>query len=502
MPAFVDVRPLPPVSRCASALWEKWWLYVVIVVAAVLIRAPTFGNPNYHIDEGFYLLVGDRMRGGALPYVDIWDRKPFGLFLLYWLIAVVGRGNMLAVQIAACIAATGTAMGIAAIARRWVAPLPALLAALLYLAGLEMLAGGGGQSPVFYNGLLTAMAWATLSAGAEATPDRARRLAARAALCGGLALTIKPTALAECLFLGTLLARQEWRRVRTPAALLRTLTSLAALGMAPTLLCLGFFTARGYAGEYLFATVASNFARMPMAGTERLALAAYLVPRVVPLVLLALAGAAVLMRRRERAGAGFVVGWVCAAGLGFLMVPNFYDHYALPLLPPLAVAAAPMIARRPLGSAIATGLIGWSLTLASWPAVGRTMTAQAAMARAVQAIGAAGGTRSLYVYDGPPQLYMLTGAPLPTHRVFPEHLSTAEEQHATGIDATQEVARILSTRPAVIVTTLGEGPRHPNPASRLLIRAAIARDYRQVAVVALPSFGMTQTIAIFAQRSK
>ncbi len=46
------------------------------LAVALLIRGPTFGYPLLHIDEQFYLLVGDRMLHGALPYVDIWDRKP------------------------------------------------------------------------------------------------------------------------------------------------------------------------------------------------------------------------------------------------------------------------------------------------------------------------------------------------------------------------------------------------------------------------------------------
>ena len=58
-----------------------------MVIAA---RAQTFGNPVIGFDEQFYLLVGDRMIHGAIPFVDIFDRKPIGLFLIYGAIRLLG----------------------------------------------------------------------------------------------------------------------------------------------------------------------------------------------------------------------------------------------------------------------------------------------------------------------------------------------------------------------------------------------------------------------------
>ena len=58
-----------------------------MVIAA---RAQTFGNPVIGYDEQVYLLVGDRMIHGAIPFVDIFDRKPIGLFLIYGAIRLLG----------------------------------------------------------------------------------------------------------------------------------------------------------------------------------------------------------------------------------------------------------------------------------------------------------------------------------------------------------------------------------------------------------------------------
>ena len=81
-----------------------------ILLFTVLLRVWDFGNPVIHVDEQFYLLVGDRMLHGAVPYLDIWDRKPIGLFLLYAFFRLLPGDGILAYQFAACASAALTAL--------------------------------------------------------------------------------------------------------------------------------------------------------------------------------------------------------------------------------------------------------------------------------------------------------------------------------------------------------------------------------------------------------
>lgn len=473
---------------------------IIILAATVAVRGSSLGDPNYHVDESFYLLVGDRMRDGALPYVDVWDRKPFGLFLLYWGLAWLGGGAVQAVQIAAIASVAATATLLAAMAHRWTCASAALLVALSYVAGLEALAGGGGQSPVFYNLPVTAMAWLAQHGGGATDREMTRRRAAAAAWCGGLALTIKPTCLPECLLFGAMVSLNVARCGRDRREVWRNVAALVGLGLAPTLACVLFFAARGHAGDYVDATVLSALRREAMPVDERLATALYLMPRIAPSICLAAAGVA-LMRRRSADDARWLLAWITAALLGFLMVPNFYDHYALPLLPSLSLAAAPVFARRPLGPAFAAIAIAVPLLLSAWPATGRSRASIVAMTRAVRTIERHGGARSLYVFDGPPALYTLTHAPLPTRWAFPEHLSTSEERRAIGVDPVTEVAAILRHRPAVIVAADGGGPRHAFPVTHRLVQAALAARYRRVATVYLPDVTGGRFIGVFALRS-
>src|SRR3546814_14232447 len=98
---------------------------VILVAAAFALRGRYFGIPHLHVDEQFYLLVGDRiLNHGAIPYVDIWDRKPVGLFLLYAGIRLLGGDGIVQYQVVATLFAAATAILIAGWSARfsgWVA---------------------------------------------------------------------------------------------------------------------------------------------------------------------------------------------------------------------------------------------------------------------------------------------------------------------------------------------------------------------------------------------
>ncbi len=131
---------------------RRWLVAGLLLLAlALLLRARHFGNPAMHVDEQFYLLVGDRMLGGALPYLDIWDRKPIGLFLLYGAIRLLGGTGVLEYQLVGTLFAAATALLVVRLATRFAPFGAALLSGIVYLLWLNIVGGEGGQSAVFYN---------------------------------------------------------------------------------------------------------------------------------------------------------------------------------------------------------------------------------------------------------------------------------------------------------------------------------------------------------------
>ncbi len=60
----------------------NWWL-VGILLGILLLRIPSWFEPNWYGDEGIYLALGQAINRGGVLYRDIWDNKPPLLYLLY-----------------------------------------------------------------------------------------------------------------------------------------------------------------------------------------------------------------------------------------------------------------------------------------------------------------------------------------------------------------------------------------------------------------------------------
>lgn len=153
-------------------------------------------------------------------------------------------------------------------------------------------------------------------------------------------------------------------------------------------------------------------------------------------------------------------------------------HYALPVVLPAVLVAAPALARWHRGGIAA-------LLLAIFAAGQIVLTlSERTKGGAVEARAATPARGCLYVYDGYPALYLLTHSCLPTKWVFPGHLATQDEASAAaiGVDPVAEVRRILAARPGAIVD---DYPRFAfgNPATRGVLKGVLARDYHLAACV-------------------
>ncbi|WP_137898664.1 hypothetical protein [Sphingomonas sp. 2SG] len=440
--------------------------WLILILAAVALRLPDIGNPLIDVDEQMYLLVGQRMWEGAIPYVDIWDRKPIGLFL----IAAAARGlpgdPVVAYHLLALAAAAATAGLIATMARRHAGAAGALVAGLLYFVWLELLGGRGGQSPVFYDLAIVAAAMLTRD-----TIAGRRRAAIPAMLLAGIALQIKPTAVFEGCFFGVALLGATWHRHRNPARLAAAAALYAASALLPTIAAAAAYAGMGHGGAWWFATIESIFLRQATPGDP---IAARLAG--VALVLLVPAGLAIrgLVARPDR----FLTGWLAVAVVGWLLVPPYFNHYALPLLLPIAVCAAAALDRRAM-QALAAVAGGALLVFSGYPHRGDTADTRQRVATLARVIDRMRGQGCLFLVQAPPALYDATESCLPTRYPFPFHLVEASEARAIGIDPTQEVARILAARPPVIA--IGDIPRNRRRPGVILVHRALARHYRAVA---------------------
>jgi len=463
------MRIAPPRSPLVLAL--------LLLAIAVALRFRDFGNPVIHVDEQYYLLVGDRMLHGALPYVDLWDRKPVGLFLIFAAIRLLPIDGILAYQLVATLFAAGTAWAVERAARKLgAARAGALAAAIAYLIWLPLLSGRGGQSPVFYNLFVTGAALLTLRLPELAACGRRRAILLNgiaACALAGLAIQTKYTPLVEGAFFG--LAHLWYLRRaggRWPLILAAALL-WAALGIAPTAVVMLAYALRGPGvfQAFWFSNFTSVSLRrgypaikitMRLLGTS-----AQLSPFIV--------SAIVAWRYRPWTDAKVLAfAWLGSALVAFAMIGAFFDHYALPLVAPLAVIAAPVLGRhrRALAATLGIGLALFASRVLTRPSEGPGMRA---VARVMEANS---GGQCPYVFAGDSILYYLAHACVPTAYAFPSTLAYEPERGASGIDEALEVRRIMDRHPPVVVT-LSE-PLAPWNVQSLAIMMTALRGYRPV----------------------
>ncbi len=439
---------LPYVER-----FRAWQMAAILAVVALAIRAWDFGNPVIHVDEQYYLLVGDRMLHGAVPYIHIWDRKPLGLFLIYAAIRLLGGDGVLQYQLVAAAFATATAYIVwRAALRTGASRIGALAAGVAYLIWLPLLGGRGGQSPVFYNLFVAGAALVALH-----LPDRAAARARGAivawgiwaCLLGGLAIQTKYTPAIEGAFIG---GAHLWY-LRKAGGRWVDLVGAAILwilaGLAPTLAIAGYYWSLGSQAfdAFWFANVSSIFLRAGYPIDQLAMRLLGIVASLSPLILSAVIAWRWRPRGSAREEALIAFGWIAAAGGGFLLIGTFFDHYALPLVAPLAVIAA-----RALGRSsrllIATLTLGLLLNVIERGIKNNDGDEARAVAAVVKANSRDGCP---YVFIGDTITYELAQTCLPTRYAFPNMLAYTTEQGATGIDEAAEVRRILAARPPVIV---------------------------------------------------
>ncbi len=473
---------------------------LLLLGAALLFRAPSFGNPVVVGDEGdeqFYLLVGDRLLHGLLPYVDIWDRKPVGLFLVYAAIRLLGGEGIWQYQLVATLSAVATAFLVAKIAARFAPRRAAVLAGVTYLAWLGVFGGGGGQSPVFYN-LPVALAALLVLRAVAGGVSGARLLAfgGAAMLVTGLAIQIKYAAIFEGIFLGCVLLWQGWRSGLGTARLALSGGCWIACALLPTAAALASYAIIGEAQPFIFANFTSIFLRdTSFAGSSlgRLALMAVLAS---PLTLCAALGRwprrpGIAARPGGAAAQDFVLAWAAASVIGVLPFGAYSGHYALPVLVPLSAAAAPVLGgplpglplpggagRYRIPAAVLLPLAGLAASVAGATIYARSHISGAEVRLIAEAIKLR-PAECLFVFHGEPILYHLTGSCLPTRYAFPSHLNDRGEAGAIGVDQVAELRRVLATRPAYIVSS--NRPRTRNtPQGWAMVAAELGQHYRPV----------------------
>lgn len=451
----------------------------VLTIVTFIVRAAWFGDPNADIDEQLYSLIGLEMTRGALPFVDVWDRKPIGLFAIFAFAHAIGGPGPTGYQVLAALFTLAGAWMTYLLALRLADRITAAGAGVLYVFLISIYGSNSAQSEAFWVPMMLGMALLVI----DTVHENAARRALMAMLVGGLALQVKYTALPQCVFFGLWALWGQHRKGCSPAQLALNAAAYAALGILPTAVVAAAYALAGHWDAFLFANFTSFFDRLPSrSGRLRSDSLLFLMP-VIGLLLAATYAAVRLSPPQDRRTYAFVVLWL-AASLATIYLPStVYLYYFAALAPAVALFAVPLMDRRGALNIVPLTLVlvgfGYLLFLPSQyeKAEEHRVRMQALASAIAPYVGPEHDC--LYIFDGPTALYPMSGSCLPTRFIYPDHQNNALERYSLGVSQTAEVARILATEPPVIVTA----DKHftpQNEEAKAMVWARVRRDYVDV----------------------
>jgi hypothetical protein len=466
----------------SGQLANGWMIFAAICLFTLFVRLPEFGNPAPDFDEQLYFLVGDRMWDGAVPFVDIWDRKPIGLFLIYAAIRMLGGDGIIQYQLVAAAFVAATAFMVHRITTRFTGYSGSLSAACIYIVYLRGFNSYVGQTESFL--MLLCVGTMLLAIRSLETDDRViiRNHALAAMLIMGAALQVKYTVLPQCVFFGLFFLWRLGTHEGYAKALLRHAAPFIALGLAPTALVAFYYAQIGQFEAFFYANFTSIFDRGRLTGESQAFFIRYAGLIFLPLGIVAMS--AWLERRQltdNRIAFATIAAWGLTCFLAVIMTGSLYIHYAVPIAPPLAILAGAFIGHATIRLTATAMLVFYVLFLTAYPAAfSKNQGDIEAIERMTTLLKPHVDLGCLYIYDGPSALYTTTGSCLPTRRPYPDHLNNLQEIHSMGLDQAAEVRRILENRPVAIVTANRPVVPKYSPEPKALVTQAIARDYRLI----------------------
>src|SRR5262249_43693106 len=149
--------------------WGGFIQFALFFVAALVLRSAAFFHSGIG-DESLYLLVAREWLDGRVPYVDIVDNKPPGIYALFVFAQLLFGRSVISIRLLACVAAASWAFLLfrmggsrAGSDRLGVG----FLAALLYLVHSTGNNGIAANTEVFYTPFVLGGFWLALRRGLD-----------------------------------------------------------------------------------------------------------------------------------------------------------------------------------------------------------------------------------------------------------------------------------------------------------------------------------------------
>ena len=339
--------PKPSTLICLVAIFSLTWL----------LRMNFWGQP-FEMDEGLHAYMGWGMLQGLVPFKDIYNSKPPGIYALHALLFLIAEPTALNIKVFASIYTLATTVAVFFVARKLAGETAGLLAALLFgiFSSGPNIQGGGVNSEVFMVLPYTLAAHSLIKAE-QTGRSRSYLLAG---IWTGVACTIKQVAVVNLFWVAGYLLANLWlhKDNRNKARALAKGIWVFFGSVLPLLPFLIYFYSHDALGDFYYWMVSANVKYIG-AGYQKLPIFPLFVGQMKNVLsengllwILALLGifwrwqdlrrSIVLepeneSRIDERLIWILITTWPLFSFLGVMLGGRFFSHYYIQLIPALAV---------------------------------------------------------------------------------------------------------------------------------------------------------------------
>ncbi len=500
-------------SRSHSAKQEISLLLGFFIVT-ILFRFWTFFQSGLDWDESLYMLVSQSMLDGKIPYVEVWDNKPVGIYLLYLLSFSIFGKSVFAIRFLSCIAVAVTSYILYRIGLLFGknGQLIGVIAGLIYIMAILKNEGTAANTEIFFVPFVAAayyLSFANATRQTQPNPSAQRWRYLSIGLLLGIGFVIKYVVIYDLTAM--LLLTVRLHRTSKSSRHLTALADLAVLlagFLLPFLLMASFFFCTGQFAEFFYANFTANKIRnLDRAFSLRVAIGALIAQLRLNFPLWLCFGLTLtpLLKKSppERRMVWLLLLWIIIplAGIFLTFKVRLYAHYFLPILPPLSLVLAfalvqifvklqgqmpslrqylPLI----LAMMLLTGFYGASsfkqsakFAYFSW-VKGIPHYEDKAAETAAYLQTQITQDDYIYVADDDPVIYFLTDAKIPTRYAYPFFLIGDNLPKVAGVNPTQELAAVIAKQPLYVVMAVPSKEAAHNKSFYDELKAWLKRDYR------------------------
>lgn len=476
-------------------MWKSPALFLLFLTLAAVLRAPFAFDPVINWDESSFVLMGNDLAKGHLPYVHAWDNKPPLLYVPYACAILLFGENVVGVRIVGIVLIALAALALHRAIARIRGPVAGLSGAIFLVVFACVVPGGFATMSEH-----VALPFLCFALGIAFTTNPTKRELLGMGLALGAAAMIRTNlAILAPFFFAVLISRNSRR---TLAAL-----GIAVAGFTIPVAVVGFIYF--FAGEIdlLYRTLvliprayaSVSYALTPWESLQKMGVALRTFPQSI-ILYTSLAGCVLFAldwKNRDVGAKAFAGSFVLLAAsiVATISTSRYFGHYFLQVLPFASVFAGRSLSvlwPYRLGKIALIVL----LTLPLGPVVEKSVetlhairsgalfeTPMDQIARYVRDSGGAGE----YAYFPQSQAgYFLSGALIPTRLVHPPAVAKNEIVQTIlgdGHDTLSEVRAILAKQPAYIVIKGEVDYLRRRPEAQLLIRTTLENEYRVEAEV-------------------